>query len=290
MLKMVSGFFDDMLRLPQTAGVADPNVRRDGVSVLVMPEPNTVLFRLLRLAYPAECLDADHFTLVVAADLDGIFSVHEAAHKYRFFRVERLINGMLANSILIDAYSHRFFAIAQLRDLPQLTRAAARSALKLSIHAEVFSFPEMGLLTWSEAHRLDKFQRLCGIEADLIVRVELFCELLDDETPVWWARRGHSDACGPRWESYRIFSGMYQRREIPAQRFRNHIGLLASQVQLRPSHHAVELEALNIAAANRAIIDACPLCFRKADRHLAILADRLALLIKESNEKLVKTL
>jgi hypothetical protein len=138
---------------------------RDGKPILVLPEPESVLYRLLCPAYPAR--SPEQYTLGVE-DLDGLVAVHEAAHKYQFICVQRLIERMLDNPTLIDAQPHRLFVIARLCDLPNLARKAALSTLKCPLFPTPV-FAEMRLLTWEDAHRLYEFHRLCGVLARDIV-------------------------------------------------------------------------------------------------------------------------
>ncbi|KAJ6538260.1 hypothetical protein DFH09DRAFT_930616 [Mycena vulgaris] len=299
MLKMVSGFFDDMFRLPGPApGNADPNdLSRDGIPVLVMPEPDGVVHGLLRLAYPAQSMGQ---YALETADFDEIVAVHEAAYKYQFLGVQRLMNEMLQNPALVDAHPHRLFAIARLHGLRMLARAAALSTLK-SIRAATPAFPEMKLLSWADAHELYDFHRLCRIEVQEIVRQERLRREIPDywndepffkksETFVWWDPDGHGGRpCGrhihgndtyvPPSRGSTICSSYY----VPGAWFEDHMAGIASDLHLRPAHHEVETKIRDISASD---IDACSLCRAKADRHLAILARHLAHRIEESNKKL----
>ncbi|KAJ7907048.1 hypothetical protein B0H13DRAFT_2662557 [Mycena leptocephala] len=112
-LKFASDCFDAMFSVAGSDG--DPTaLLRDGKPILVLPEPESALYRLLCPAYPAR--SPEQYTLGVE-DLDGLVAVHEAAHKYQFICVQRLIERMLDNPTLIDAQPHRLF----------VTRAALRS-------------------------------------------------------------------------------------------------------------------------------------------------------------------
>jgi hypothetical protein len=133
-LKLVSGCFEGMFSLPGSDDNPCP-LARDGKPIVALPEPELVLYRPFSFAYPAQ--SSDPYTLG-ESDLDGVVALHEAAHKYQFIHVQRLLERMLENPALIDAHPHRLFAISRLCDIPQLARKAALS----SLNGEV-EFPEM---------------------------------------------------------------------------------------------------------------------------------------------------
>ncbi|KAJ7081935.1 hypothetical protein C8R44DRAFT_60688 [Mycena epipterygia] len=137
-LKFVSDFFDTMFSFPQASD--DPNeLRRDGKPILAIPEASVVLHGLLYLAYPAQ---TTHGEANGWKDFDVIVGVLEAAHKYQFIAVERLMEVRLESPVVLNAHPHRIFAIARLRKLPELARKAALSTLKYPVCPAV-SFPEM---------------------------------------------------------------------------------------------------------------------------------------------------
>ncbi|KAJ7133160.1 hypothetical protein C8R44DRAFT_663787 [Mycena epipterygia] len=299
-LKFVSGVFDDMFTLA-ARGSGDPGeFWRDGLPVLALTEPNAVLYRLLCLAYPARSLA--QFTRA-ASDLDLLIPVQEAAYKYQFICVQHVMAEMLANPVLLDAYPHRIFAIAQLRGLPELARKAALRTLRLAAAAPIADFPEMRLLTWDSVQKLHNFHHACAtaaqrsVEALVIPRLlpgpyhasaihkrrqhdECFLDYdLTTRLPFIWLRGAHSPKCGP----------CNLPAVTPAKWFWDHMDWLAGRLRLLPSHHTILQEARNVSAANRQTIDACPACSEHADRDLAIFARQLAVHIEESNKKLAET-
>ncbi|KAJ7442397.1 hypothetical protein B0H11DRAFT_2094482 [Mycena galericulata] len=292
MLKLVSGFFDGMFRLP--TGNADPNeLWRDGIPVLAMSEPECVLHGLLRLAYPAQSVG--QYALEVH-DFRNIVDVHEAAYKLQFVGVQRLMNQLFLDPVFLDAHPHRLFAIARLRDLPELARAAALHTLKSAVGPPHRTFPEMNRLTWADAYQLYEFHRVCGVEAQNIAKEEsfrreftvwddIFCHEERTEKFVWWEFYSHdARACAPGVGHTPMGHLPFP---IPPQWLGDRIDQISSDLRLSPSHHQVERKVLNIASSDRAILDACDVCSKKADSHLAILAREFAGRIEESNEKLV---
>ncbi|KAJ7861057.1 hypothetical protein B0H13DRAFT_2568616 [Mycena leptocephala] len=273
-LKFVSDCFDGMLAIPQGDG-SPTDLRRDDKPVLVMPESNAVLYRLLCLAYPAHAVS--HYTLQ-NADLDGIVDVYEAAHKYQFTRVQDLLNQMLSKADLVDAQPHRVFAIATLCDLPGLVRQAAISVLTSDVGCKPPAFPEMELLTWASAHKLSEFHEKCGLHAEELLTsnkrillangfdldgITFKAHVSDDETNkpfVWWKMEGHSEQCGRDCGKRFTFRGE-SLRENPVQWFQNQINRVASNIRLRPSAETVQLEGwLTVENPDRDDMKRCPVC------------------------------
>ncbi|KAJ6578849.1 hypothetical protein DFH09DRAFT_1148490 [Mycena vulgaris] len=282
MLKAVSDFFDGIFSLPP--GNYDPNeLRRDGKPGLVLRQPSAVLYGLLSLVYPAQSFGQYEFG---TDDFDEIVAIHDAAYEYQFTGVQRLMKEMLKSPDLLDAHAHRLFAIARLRELPELARAAALYTLKSPVCPAAPEFPEMKLLTWADAHELYDFHHSCGLGAQTIAQSYETFPTHDEDTkePFLWWLVGHDDQCGP-WQ--RRQDGRYEGiNNVPIEWFRNHLARLAVQLRALPTGHTVEMEALNIAPAERAIIDACYACSRHADKDLASFARQLAAKIEASNDKL----
>ncbi|KAJ7277257.1 hypothetical protein C8J57DRAFT_1223008 [Mycena rebaudengoi] len=139
---------------------------------------------------------------------------------------------MLENPALIDADPHRLFAIARLRDLPQLATKAALSTLKSDRTAKV-EFSEMKILTWDHAHQLQAFHRSCGIKAKQIVEQNVSSSKwmtagtqdLDGNVItthfqffVWWGAKDHGCDCGPKSETGGKITGPVPRLHCPTGR------------------------------------------------------------------------
>lgn len=215
-LKFASDFFDNMFSFPKDSN--DPSeLRRDGKPILVLPEAGSVLHRLLSLAYPAQTTQGEANEL---KDFDIIVAVLEAANKYQFIAVERLMEVRLDNPVLLDAHPHRIFAISRLRKLPELARKAALSTLKYPVCPAELSFPEMEILPWVDGHKLYAFHLACASTVEELTRENAYSawmlsggmELQADgftirpgtkDVYVWWAVPAltslplHSTGCGP---------------------------------------------------------------------------------------------
>ncbi|KAJ7308716.1 hypothetical protein DFH08DRAFT_719671 [Mycena albidolilacea] len=293
-LRFVSGCFEGMFTFP--GGDEDPSALvRDGKPVVVLPEPESVLYKLLSLAYPAQ--SPELYTLT-EADLDRAVALHEAAHKYQFIHVQRLFERMLQNSALLDAHPYRLYAIARLCDIPALTTKATLSTLKSDGRPARPKFPELKLITWEDGNKLQAFHRSCGEEAKKIVEETASVSRLEDRGMkagtrdanghivaigfqffVWWAAKEHGSECGPKTQNGGQIIG-------PTSWFATYITRLAQQLYLVPSRSTVETEALTLAPAEHAIIDKCPACAKRAERDLWIFAHQLANQIDTSNHNL----
>ncbi|KAJ7441022.1 hypothetical protein B0H11DRAFT_2204892 [Mycena galericulata] len=285
-LKFASDCFDSMFAFP--IGNAE-QMSRDGIQVLPLPETSPVLLRLLSLAYPA--LSVGQYVLG-AANLDGFAAVYEAAHKYQFSDVQSLLGEMLDNSALLDTHPHRLFAIARLCDLPLIARKAALCTLKYSLAPPPSEFAEMERISWASVRKLQELHHLCGINAKRIAEynagaLPISCLLLEDSSTKLsrrtqnddtrkdfvWRIRGHGPRCGPRGGLVRDW-------------FKNHTARLAARLLLVPSRDMVTAEVVNVAPADRAIIDACPVCSRHADCDLVNFARQLAVDVDCANNEL----
>ncbi|KAJ7853023.1 hypothetical protein B0H14DRAFT_2758947 [Mycena olivaceomarginata] len=292
-LKFASDCFDGMFAIP--GGNCDPNdLRRDGKSVLVLPEPEGVLFRLLRLSYPADTVA--HYTLQ-RADLDIFVAVYTAARKYQFLRVQRVLKEMLTNSPLLDAQPHRLLAIARLCDFPELSRKAALSTLTTPLSDGVPAFPEMKLVSWE---RLARFHKSCGRKAREIALDSIVDRSNSEAQPfwisnadtdhvfAWWQYYGHSSQCTGNCKECWGYRGELVRRgsKAPVKWFRGHIPRVAAQLRLWPAPATAEREAGRVAQAERLIMDACAVCSKHADADLTCFARQLAKTIDLSNHRL----
>ncbi|KAJ7101644.1 hypothetical protein C8R44DRAFT_641325 [Mycena epipterygia] len=293
-LKFVSDFFDNMFSFPQAENGSD-DFRRDGKTVLVLPEASDILYRLLFLAYPAHSLD--QYTIGMA-DLDVAIAVLEAAHKYQFLSVERLMALRLESPVLLDAHPHRLFAVARLRKLPELAKKAALCTLKYPVCPAGPTFPEMALLPWEDAHKLFAFHHACATKAQEFAQscTALYGNFLlmtlhghlivggETGTFVWWNSMSHAAHCGPT--SGHRAAGAPLGTIGPAQWFQDHMSRLTACLRILPTGRTVEVEALCIAPAEREIIDTCPACSHCADNDLASFSRQLAARINESNRTL----
>lgn len=294
MLKFVSDFFDDMFSFP--TGNEDPQqLFRDGKPVLIFPEPATVLQRLLQLAYPAHSGPAIYQYTLMGSDLDGIVDVHAAAKKYQFTCVQLLLEQMVDNMVLMYGQPHRLFAIARLWDLPDLARKAAVETLRLPVYPAPAAFPEMALLTWSDASKLHEFHHSCGLLAEKIAvfnaqNPESLFNLGGAGDPVlearwrglatfvWYQSAGHSAECNGRPLALATL-----RRQVAVPWFQRHVTRLSAQLRTAPSRDTVLAETVNVTPAERAAINACSVCSKNADRDLAIFANLLGSDIEKAN-------
>ncbi|KAJ7111787.1 hypothetical protein C8R44DRAFT_677370 [Mycena epipterygia] len=289
-LRHVSVFFRNMFG---SAG-DETEQQRDGKPVAVLPESGDVLHRLLCFAYPGHSVE--HYSLV-GQNLDGVWAVHEAANKYLFTDVQRLLESTLENPNLLDAHPHRLFAIARLRGIPTLARKAALCTLKHPLCPPGLQFPEMELLTAASIQKLYDFHRSCGIQAQSIAdRTATYVNLLDDfDDPnritqclepggdmfVWWDTEIHNIGCGAQDET----SDGGDLYRLPVLWFRNRITQVADQLRSLPTRRTVELQVLKLTPEERESIE-CHACLGRADIDLMDFKSQLANVIEESNNRL----
>ncbi|KAF7369599.1 BTB domain-containing protein [Mycena venus] len=249
-LAAVSDFFDGLFTLPTSNPNDYGDISRDGKAVLVLPESAKVLYALLWMAYPRRSWAKNPLE---ETDMDGIVRVLTAANKYQFLVVERLVVKMLDAPALLDAHPYRVFAIAKLRALPALARAAALRTLRSPASPPPLAFPEMELLPWSTGQKMHDFHRQCGTAACemtkktaiwILSKKPQFRLHYSDEPLrlfVWWEINLHTYGCTARPS---------ERGEcLPAQWFQNHIKSLASRLRASPAATTVAVEALRIGPA-----------------------------------------
>ncbi|KAJ7127254.1 hypothetical protein C8R43DRAFT_699845 [Mycena crocata] len=310
-LKFVSVFFRDML---DAEPAAVHEIERDGKPVVVMDAPYAVWYRVLRFAYPVQSPEQVSLT---AQNLDGIWAVHEAAHKYIFLAAEQLIESLLSTMLdaprLTDAQPHRIFAIARVRGLPELARKAALRTLPHPI-CPPGPFPEMDLIPTSTFHQLYDFHNACGAAAQRIasdhsnyVDANQLMDALQNDDPnyvheyitrhtstrgalVWWetTKNYHNrKECQPVLE---VVEYIPDHSMLPSPWFRNHMERVGDELRRLPIGETLKAEALKISPADRAIIDNCDNCRRCAMDHLANFAHQLAPRIEASNNRLAQKL
>jgi len=262
------------------ADTSGSDERRDGKPVLVVQESQSALHKLLCLAHPPDLHLLDSYTLR-EADLDSIVAVYQAADKYQFHKVLRLLNNMLDQPALIDAHPYRLFAIAKICGLGEVARKAVFSTLKSPIDP-MAAFPEMRCLSWEEGHKLHRFHRMCGQRAANFVKdTRMWFRLAPivvgqaQSYYVWAIRAGnpHCAVSEPRWSQW----------------FLNYTAQLASRLQMAPSHYTVE--SLELAPADRELVERCFTCSADPNRERDFENFRayLAGKIKASHEDLVET-
>ncbi|KAJ7610496.1 hypothetical protein FB45DRAFT_1066251 [Roridomyces roridus] len=282
-LAFVSVFFSNMFAFP--SGSAPPTeLQRDGKSILLLPETEDILYRVLILAYPAR---SRKLYSLSAADLDSACLVHEAAQKYQFTYAQNLVVEMLMEDTLVDAHPHRLFAIATLRDLPSLGQKAALSTLKLPICPPNLTFPEMRLMRAESLQKLYDFHRLCSKNASDIVEEaggpleekDLGAEgslTLDADQSLcaWWMQNAHVDGCGAALDF-----GMV----IPAPWFPKLIQNAIPKVPCMPTGATVASEILAAKTAVWHLRSDCDLCCDEGETDLESFARRISRVIDEKN-------
>ncbi|KAJ7016110.1 hypothetical protein C8F04DRAFT_1165146 [Mycena alexandri] len=275
--------------------------QRDGKPIVELPESCPILHRLLYIAYPQTSVNYS----LTEETLNGIYKVHEAAHKYLFIQAQRALESMLAEPALLDAHPHRIFAIARLRDLPDLARKAALSTLKTPVCPQGLLSPETEVLSASTFQKLHEFHHLCGEAAEKLASEN--AKAIDDTNPdlevtlydlpgwgreefVWWTGsqgKGHSEECRPQVE----VGYMGDWFDLtPSPWFQHHIAVLAPKLRHIPTRDTVDKNARILADVDRAMIKGCGQCLEHAERHLALFGEQLERRIEASNNALTARL
>ncbi|KAJ7723914.1 hypothetical protein B0H16DRAFT_330831, partial [Mycena metata] len=292
----VSLFFGGMFDIANKGDSSlDPDSYRDGKPVVLCDEPLDVLHRLLCIAYP-RVTD----TLLAAEGLDGIAEVHRVANKFLFIGVEKLLENLLANPTVLEAHPHQVYAIAHIRNLPDLARTAALYTLKSPVCPADLRFQELALLSALALQKLYDFHYSCGKAAEKIA--QNYCQSIDADNPptaithapdgsfeyVWWesAREGYHDGeCGP----YLIEKGGPDFNWIellPVPWFQNHAKFVGAKLRAVPSPATAETQAGVIAKAESDMIEHCHACSEAAEPQLPFWAKHLAARVEASNAEL----
>ncbi|KAJ7136691.1 hypothetical protein C8R44DRAFT_868814 [Mycena epipterygia] len=296
-LAHASPFFSDMFGA--VSGNRDDDIQKDGKAVIVLVEPSAVLYGLLPRVYPAH--SAKLFSLTEPDDLNDICAIHEAANKYQMVRTQALIEDLLLNSPLLKVHPHRFFAIGSVRSITALVRRAALCTLNDAIDPLIPFIPEFDLITGNRAIELVNFFQRCALRAQSLANTTTTVheEMLDrwddylnsgvivrhdanSQPFIWWREEGHAAQCGPTEER---FGGVRTQDIVPPLWYRNHVRQLANSLRLLPNGRTARAEGVDVSAADRAAIAACPACAQHALHDLANLASQLETAVVVSNEK-----
>ncbi|KAJ7627211.1 hypothetical protein FB45DRAFT_835483 [Roridomyces roridus] len=306
-LKLVSHFFHGMFSFPGGDSAPDQLIR-DGKPVLVLPESSEVLYRVLSLAYPPQSI-AQY--LVTCDYFDGLVAAHSAAHKYQFVGVQKIMEEMLDDPILLDAHPYRVFAIARLWGLPYVARKAALATLKYPLSPTMPEFPEMELLPWADANKLQRFHQSCGVAAREIVHgncnspgatfmvpgcPKTFIVSVTDDTALdaskvwaWWLPM-HGTNCQvgiPQLVHVNLFTYSQTLLQSAVPWFRKHMTELGFRLSLSPSPDVVA-DGRDIAAPERAVINSCHTCACTAYTDLAVFLQKLKRDMEDCNDSIVR--
>ncbi|KAJ7058396.1 hypothetical protein C8F01DRAFT_1085558 [Mycena amicta] len=308
MLKLVSDCFEGMFVVSDPAADSEKDTRRDGKPVVSLTESKRILYKLLTLAYPVVSLT--HFSLTRDADLDNITAIFHTAQKYQFLRIPPILQQMLDKPPLIAMHPHRMFAIARICGMTALARKAALGTLKAGAEALNVTFPEMKLLTWDDAHKINEFHRVCGVQASNCAKAMGRVYLKSGENAnapncainphtakeyVWWTEKGHSYECSSststlrsnseKKKRYSFFSRGPELLEPRAMWFRNHLQRVQERLLVVPTDVMVAL-----AEEDKKMIVSCRICAKQAESDLGSLQCVLAEAIGDVHGRLASLL
>ncbi|KAJ7634348.1 hypothetical protein FB45DRAFT_1141223 [Roridomyces roridus] len=279
-LAFFSSLFSDMF-----ACSSSDDLQRDGKPVLQLTEPQIIIHRLLCLAYPGRSRQQ---YICSDVDLDHIPALHEAAQKYQLVHVERLIVQMLMDDALLAAHPHRLFAIAVLRDIPDLAKKAALRTLNRPVCPLDLAFPEMRLITADVLQNLYAFHRACSAKAEHTLR-RAFDDYVDgvrdseqrlgesesqNWTFTWWYHDAsrHQSGCGPDHDQGRA-----------AEWFYTHMEQLLPRLSAVPVGQTALEEIPRVSKCVSALLRTCSFCAPRAKDDLVDIAKQVARIIDKAS-------
>lgn len=152
-----SSFFEGMFSLPQpTDAISSQSNSHDGLAIIPVSEPSSVLDLLLRFCYPITVIDQP-----TVGTLDDVVAVLEASRKYGMDRVEKCVLEILVEPRFVKQEPMRVYGIACRFRLDDEARIAARYTLR----RKLMGFPyvkEMQHMSGGDHHRLLQYHLECG--------------------------------------------------------------------------------------------------------------------------------
>ncbi|KAJ7058374.1 hypothetical protein C8F01DRAFT_1148021 [Mycena amicta] len=318
LLSMLSGFFHGMFTAPYTS--AGDSLLREGIPVLSVTEPESVLYTVLRIAYPSTSLTP--YPVLTAENIDDLIHIHRAADKYQFSLVEQvlLVAAKADLSKLLASNPVRLFVIAGLCGTAYAVIAseALHSAARdesLSPQLAKLSFPEMRQLTWSQGKEIE---RLCLCYREFIastLQLQLggtnfrfkhieplgnrnvhFRRRYTDIVFVWWRPENHAESC------LSTHSTFGREKRIAAKKpyqtwilnvsvlwFQKHVKKLENHLQFGISSLTTEApttDLLDLSPDVQKLINGCKLCSLHAKEHLKDWAEQVGTDVLEINKYL----
>ncbi|KAJ7073100.1 hypothetical protein C8F01DRAFT_1362295 [Mycena amicta] len=278
-LAFSSPFFKHMQAFPTPTG-SNANPTRDGKPIIMLPEPSTVLGKLLLLCYPR--LSASF----AFRDLDGVDGAYEAAKKYDITGGLSQIHAVLLDPRFLLQHPHRIFAIACHQGLEDIAKAAALETLKQP--TSIFDKhnpppPEYRLMSAHQLWLLELFHKECGTA--LAEKLSTYSQSVPSERMnsllfvlhqgfIWQQPMScrHADGCGPRVDG---------EQALPARWFAVHIQRCAEACRKQPSAETVARLVPAISGDTLKSIAGCPCCFSSA---LPALTDLGAKIAREASD------
>ncbi|KAJ7197766.1 hypothetical protein GGX14DRAFT_374727 [Mycena pura] len=285
-LSFGSPFFKHMFAFPEPMGEA-ANPTKDGLPLVILPEPREALEKLLVLCYPR------FVSSYLFRDLDGVDAAYEAVKKYDISGGRELLEAVLVDPRFLQKDPYRVFAIACHRGLENVAELAAMATLTQPPFdpSIAVSIPELKVITAYHLCQLQLFHRRCS--QVLVPTLRSFAnvgapdpyspsEMSDDDesTPVWWedANEGHDASCGMHilvhddgnaWSDFAMW-------------FRLHMESLEETCDIHHESGWIAQKVAELSPPALVAISKCPRCVERAPSCLRGMAKKVEV---EANQK-----
>nr|GAT57240.1 predicted protein [Mycena chlorophos] len=269
-LQFASSCFKDMFVVSN--GDAE-HIVRDGKPVIVLTERMSVLHKLFCYAYPSRSSTQAQVDINY---LDSDFvHIYRAADKYNFVYVEKMLEDVIHRYVqtpfLLCLNPYRLFAIGRILQLPALCKASVLSAVGSVQDPLTLSFPEMPLISWTDAQKLlrlvDQYRAGARAKLDTIFGAKAY--QLSSTQPgkrfVWFLDE-HSGSCSVNTQS---------EWGPCAEWFPLHVAKLRKTLSTSLPHQDVVTRAhiQELDSSHRAMINSCHQCSPLVTEQLKVLSD-----------------
>nr|GAT57247.1 predicted protein [Mycena chlorophos] len=191
-LKFASDVFQDMFALATPASANEESVAREGKPVLVLEEPEAVLYKLLCYAYPLRFPQQPRLGVEGQHMEQDFVGIYRAAQKYQLLVVEELLQATLDDlarqPFFADPY--RMFAIGKLLGHSELAKAAVFAAVGSDMKPETMDFPELRLLTWSDGQQMlrlgARYKVSINATLERVARIQRFLRVEPQADPTFY--------------------------------------------------------------------------------------------------------
>ncbi|KAJ7197758.1 hypothetical protein GGX14DRAFT_402386 [Mycena pura] len=261
-------FLKNMLAFPEPRGES-ANPTKDGLPLVILPEPSVVLELLLVLCYPRFGVGRN-----LIRELGGLDAAYEAAEKYDISGGKELIEAWLVDPRLLQTEPYRVFAIACHRGLEHVAKLAAMATLTRPPFdpSVTDSIPEFKAITAHHLCRLQIFHHRC---CDMLLWTlreraaagapDLFSPENDPCSVLWWEEesRGHVAGCGAKFHEDE--GGPLLES---AAWFRLHLHSLEETCVIHHDSGWIAQKVAELSPPVLMAISKCPRCVEYATNHL----------------------
>lgn len=153
-LSVASAVFDSMFSLPTSQIEPSGQKLKDGLPVITLVEPSSILSPLLRLIYPTR------MPALTTMPLLTVMSIYDAMDKYAMEDIAQPVLDALFQAAQFPNTAMTMFAFGCRHSLSQLITLSSKETLSFASDALPYT-PELNRITGSQMHRLLGFHRRC---------------------------------------------------------------------------------------------------------------------------------